>query len=211
MITLVDNDLPREWLLWARKIGMVGLDIETSGLDIATDRLATVQIYVPVYGSVMIRNFYETPVNLIALMEDNVTKIIHHAPFDLSFLMRDFPIMMPKAIADTKLAAKILDPRKELFIDATGKGSHSLKVLIKHVFNIELDKTHAVSDWFGELSPAQLAYAENDVKYLPELLAWFMQRLSNRDIDTLLHIFDYLPTHVMLKLKYGQNDIFGYS
>jgi len=212
LITLVDGDLPKDWLNIAINVGLVGLDIETSGLDISSDRLATVQIYIPAVGSVMIRNFHTVPVNLIALLESDVSKVIHHAPFDLSFLMRDFPtILEPRNILDTKIAAKLFDPNKEFFVDATGRGSHSLKVLIKKIFDVELDKTHAVSNWFGELSPEQLAYAENDVKYLPKLFFWFINQMDTQMVDQMFNIFRYIPTHVMLKLKYGQNDIFGYS
>src|SRR5687768_12967306 len=150
MVTMVEGDFPIEWIHAARASQKIGMDIETSGLSPVTDRIATVQMYVPNMGTIMVRNLHD-PIHLLKLMEDRQTiKIFHHAPFDLGFLQRNFEVT-PRGIACTKVAAKMVDPQRLSFFDPdTNKGSHSLKALVWTMFKDKLDKSLAVSDWFAE-------------------------------------------------------------
>lgn len=211
MVQLLDGDLTVEWYDAAIAVRTVGMDIETSGLNRETDRIATVQMFVPTQGTVMVRNF-DKPRLLIKLLEDRyTTKIFHHAPFDLSFLVRDYSIW-PENIADTKVAAKVLDPKRKKFIHPdTGKGSHSLLSLVYYYFGDLLDKSLAVSNWFeSELSPAQLLYAAKDVEYLPELLRRIELEISQQGLQKYCReAMNALPSYVMLELK-NINDIYGY-
>jgi ribonuclease D len=202
-VMMLEGDLDAEWLHAAKASRCVGVDIETSGLDKYTNKIATVQIYVPNKGTIMVRNFTSIW-NIQDLLEDgSTTKIFHHAPFDLGFLMHHYP-MLPKNIADTKVAAKILDPRKRLFIHPqTNKGSHSLQTLVWHYFEDMLDKSLAVSNWFDpNLSPAQVEYAAKDVIYLPRLLRRLEQELSKMgDLMLARAAYKHIPTKVALELK----------
>lgn len=203
MVTLLDGDITPEWFDGALAAQKIGVDIETSGLNKNTDRIATVQIYVPDMGTVMVRKLY-SPEYLVKLLEANdVIKIFHHAPFDLGFLMRDYDLA-PKRIADTKIAAKILDPKKQLFIHPeTNKGSHALISLVWYYFEFKLDKALAVSNWFAEeLSPAQLEYAAKDVEYLPDLLRRLELGLSKKgELRLARDAYKHIPTKVALELK----------
>ena len=209
MAKVVYGDLPRTFYNLCHDTGVVGLDTETTGLDHIVDRLATVQVYTP-EETVIVRGFSNHPSNLSALIEsERIRKVIHYAGFDLAFLIRDFDVR-PRNIFDTKIAAKLLDNERVRY-NKLGKGNYSLKTLVKYYFNIELNKGEQLSNWLATtLTPQQIEYAENDVKYLPRLAAFMQTELINAGLWTAAQAaFDYVPTDVMLKLK-GFNDVFGY-
>lgn len=212
MVEMVNGDFPIEWIHGARASGRVGMDIETSGLSPVTDRIATVQMYVPGMGTIMVRRL-DNPVNLIMLLQDKQTlKIFHHAPFDLSFLQRNMDVL-PISIACTKVAAKLSDPNRLKYYDPdTNKGSHSLKSLVWSMFQDKLDKTLAVSNWFADdLSPAQLDYAAKDVEYLPEILRRLEVDLGKlRMLRQFRRASNYIPIKVDLEIK-NVGDIYGYA
>lgn len=210
-VLLVDKDYSEEWYNAALAAKTVGMDIETSGLDKNNDRIATVQMYVPNMGTIMVRHLNQ-PMVLLRLLEDKrIRKIFHHAPFDLSFLMRDYNVF-PENIADTKIAAKFLDPKRTRYLHPdTLRGSHSLIALIHHYFNYKLNKALATSDWFlPVLSSEQLKYAADDVVYLPELLSIMEKEISKqKQIKLARKAMNNIPTHVLLQLK-NFSDIYGY-
>lgn len=208
---LVEGDLPIEWYDDALIARTVGVDIETSGLDKTKDRIATVQVFVPGKGTVIIRRLND-PIWLGALLESSlVNKIFHHAPFDLGFLVRDLSIW-PQNISDTKIAAKILDPKRAYFIHPdTHKGSHALVSLVYHYYNVKLDKSLAVSNWFVEtLDPKQLAYAEKDVIYLPDMLARMEKKiLEDGNYRLLRNVYNGIVPNVILEAK-NIKEIYSY-
>lgn len=210
-VLLVNEDFPGDWVDAATAACVVGMDIETNGLDKTKHKIATVQMFVPGKGTVMVRNLREPIAMLHILQNRHIKKIFHHAPFDLGFLMYNYTCY-PENIACTKVAAKILDPKKNMFFHPeTGKGSHALIALVDHFFNEKLDKSLAISDWFApELSPEQLDYAAKDVEYLPELLRLLELKLSKvRKVRLARNTMKNIPTHIMLQLK-NYDDIYGY-
>ncbi len=208
-ITLVDKDLPVKWYNAAIQGGITGVDIETTGLNRTSDTIATVQIYVPSMGTVMIRNFAAVPTRLLRFLEHKkARKVLHFAPFDLAFLMRDYPMLQPANILDTKIAADILDPKRLLFIDPiTQKGSHRLRTLVYHYFGYLMDKNIAVSNWLDpNLTAEQLEYAAKDVEYLPTLIATLHNELMERNSLSLAYqAYTDLPLKISLDLKTGGN------
>lgn len=211
MVTLVEKDIPELWYSLALSANIVGMDIETSGLDKLKDKIATVQMYVPNIGTVMVRRM-EQPMVLLRLLENKkIRKVFHHAPFDLSFLMRDYTVY-PENIADTKIAAKLLDPRREKYLHPdTNKGSHALVSLVWHYYKDHLNKTLAVSDWFAEtLSPEQLEYAAKDVIYLPDMISVMEREMGQRkQVKLARKAMNNVPTYVLLQMKQIA-DIYGY-
>lgn len=209
-IEIVEGDLPSTWLQAAIRASIVGTDIETSGLDRIKDRIACIQIHVPNTGTIMVRWLDKKPTNILTLLNSwRVTKIFQFAPFDLSFLRRDYPdALKPTQIVDTKIAAKILDPKRELFIDPdTNMGSHSLKALVWHYFEDKLNKDVAVSNWFAEtLSKEQLAYAAKDVEVLPPLLSRLENDIIDKDpalVHKLVREYNKLTTEAVFQAKYA--------
>lgn len=175
-VEVVDEDLTDEFMrrvYSARSSDKLGIDIETSGLDYIHDRIATVQVYSQSAGVqiVRIRDGQSSPGNIRYILEDPTsTKIFHYGMFDLSFLGYKWKIYA-RNVEDTRIAATLLDPYKNRYFNPTrNKYDHGLAALVWTYFKDRLDKELAVSNWFGNLSPAQLSYASKDVIYLPALL-----------------------------------------
>jgi len=210
IVEVLEHDLEQKWINAAKQHKHVGIDIETSGLDKEKATIATVQVNVPTFGTAIVRNL-DKPYLLMHLLENaSVRKIFHYAHFDLTFLMRDYKVM-PQWIGDTKVAAKILDPKKDRYYDPNKeKYSHSLAALVWYYKSIRLDKTEATSDWFGELSQSQIEYAVKDTLYLVDILSYMEEEAQRKGTFFLLagaHAF--IPTSIQLQLK-GIQDPFGY-
>lgn len=202
-VIMVEGDYPDEWLYAALAAPIVGMDIETSGLDKYTERIATIQMHVPGNGTIMARSLHK-PKNILRLLEDGTTtKVFHHAPFDIGFLMYNYDVL-PRRIADTKIAAKMVDPKKlRFFHPDTLRGSHSLIALTWHFYKETWDKKLAVSDWFAPvLSQAQIEYAARDVIYLPDMLNKLEKELAQLGLLKLARrTYNHIPTKVELELK----------
>jgi ribonuclease D len=197
-------DLPDRVLQEARRIGVVGWDIETSGLAWNKDQIATCQIFVPSFDVSLIQfnGSVETPSNLRYLMEDSrVLKIFHHAMFDLRFMAFHWRLR-PRNVACTKISSKLLEP---LEVD------HSLQRTLKKYLNVCIEKESRASDWLkDDLSKQQVNYAVGDVIHLPQLYALLKQRLELCNRWYLAtESFEYLPTRVELDIL-GAGDVFSY-
>jgi len=96
---------------------------------------------------------------LAALGDPGAVKVLHSASEDLEVLYRAFGII-PEPLFDTQIAAAL-----------AGIGaSLGYQKLVATVFGVELPKGETRTDWLARpLSPAQLAYAAEDVAYLPAL------------------------------------------
>jgi ribonuclease D len=137
------------------RVGIVAWDIETSGLDWRSERIGTCQLYAPGQPPCLVQLRGKLPERLRLLLNDpEVTKLFHHALFDLRFMAHHWKAT-PQNIICTKIAAKILNP--------SGKG-HSLASLVGRYLNVTLDKRLQTSDWLAEqLTPEQIQYAVRDV------------------------------------------------
>jgi ribonuclease D len=199
-----ENDCPKAFLKAARKHQVVAWDIETSGLDWKSERIGICQLLVREQGLSIVKiKKNRRPPNLAAILEDpTIQKVFHHAMFDLRFLCHHWGVD-PKNIACTKIASKLIDPNKT-------KG-HTLVDLVHHYLGVSLDKTSRKSDWLTwGLSPDQLRYAGNDVKYLPALLDALLGELDNKNRrDLAIRCFAHIPTQVKLEIQ-DFKDIYGY-
>lgn len=196
-VHIVQGDLSAHWLQLAQKQPFVAVDIETTGLDITTDDIALIQVHIPEHGTMFIQNVARYPTKLLSLLESKqVHKVFHYAQFDLSFFMRDFPILQPRKIADTYIAAKTVDPSKKQFT------SHSLQHLVKNIFGYHIDKSLRTSIWnVNTLSDDQIKYANDDVRYLVPLLNHLERRIDPQNLPYLLSQYNQIPRDVMLSLK----------
>jgi ribonuclease D len=203
-LEVVDEDITQEFyaeILASR--GMVAMDIETSGLNPKEDKIATIQVYVPHNGIELVR-FHEAqplPARLKGILEANdIPKVFHYATFDLSFIMHNWSIT-PRTIRDTRVAATLLDPWRERFWNPGRKEfDHGLASLIWTWYNVEVDKSIAVSNWFGELDYTQLLYAARDVYYLPGLLTKLTSELKPQQREQALAAYTWIPTKAFLRL-----------
>ncbi len=90
------------------------------------------------------------------LYDPNILKVLHAARQDLEIfhVMRGTP---PTPVFDTQLAATLLGHG-----DQIGYGA-----LVKETLGVELEKAHSRADWsLRPLTPEQLDYAADDVRYL---------------------------------------------
>jgi ribonuclease D len=197
-----EGDLDERAFERALGVSALAWDIETSGLDWRTDKIGTVQVQIDDLICV-VRINGRIPHRLKALMEDpTILKVLHHAMFDLRFLAYHWDVT-PARVACTKIASKLVDPRipcKE----------HSLAVLVRRYLGVELDKGPQTSDWTDELTPAQLRYAANDVRYLWQLYERLDERIRHEGLlDLRERCYAHLRTRVELEIG-DFPDVFEY-
>lgn len=201
---LLRRDITEEFRSAALASTMVAWDIETSGLDWKTERIGTCQIYCEQGGTAVVQLGGDVPARLRTLLEDpKVTKVFHHAPFDLRFMAAHWKAR-PASIACTKIASKLLDPGRP-------NEAHSLAPLVREYLAVDVDKSEQCSDWLaGSLTARQVDYAMKDVIYLIPLLRVLMRELQRRNREGLAQAcFHHIPARVELEL-WGYGDVYAY-
>lgn len=195
--SLCDHDLSDALLERYLQAEAIAIDTETMGLKPWRDRLCLVQLCDPEgqVTALRIARGQSAAPNLKVLMEaEGVTKIFHFARFDIAALQYHLQIKTAPFFC-TKIASKLA---------RTYTGSHGLKSLVQELCGVELDKSAQSSDWGNAmaLSPKQLAYAANDVRYLIDLrqaLTAMLQREERWELAQ--QCFACLPTLVALDLQ----------
>lgn len=101
----------------------------------------------------------------------DVTVVFHAARQDLELLFM-IKGSLPPNIFDTQVAATILG-----YGDQIGYGN-----LVKQCINVDLDKAYSRTDWTRRpLSPAQINYAADDVRYLRDVYKILIQQLKEHN------------------------------
>jgi DNA polymerase-1 len=136
----------------ADKGELVGLDLETTGLDPLTAKARLVQIAAPGVPVVVIDLFQTGRLEALREPLSRLRAVAHNAVFEMSFLHR---AGIHTVLDCTMLMAHALQPGE-------GGSGESLEALALRYLGITLDKGLQTSDWSGELSPAQLRYAALD-------------------------------------------------
>lgn len=201
---IFSNDIPDLFMDEIKDENSVSWDIETTGLNWNSDRIATCQLYFPCIDKILIIKISSIlPRNLIAVLNaKEIQKIFHHAMFDLRF-MSYYWKCHAENICCTKIASKLLYPQQ--------KENHNLKSLVLNHLGIVLDKSLSCSDWTAQqLTIEQIKYATSDVLYLHKLLNKLeIQLMNNNLLDLAKSCFAHIPTRVELELgNYG--DVFTY-
>lgn len=102
------------------------------------------------------------------LSDKGIVKILHAGIQDIEILLRACGVV-PNPVFDTQVAATIAG-----FPQQVGYGA-----LVREVLDVHLDKGDSYTDWSRRpLSATQLAYAENDVRYLPEVHRLLVEKLT---------------------------------
>ncbi len=109
---------------------------------------------------------------LAALLEaPDVTKVFHACSQDLEVLLDGMGVMCAP-VFDTQLAAAFLGMRQQV----------SYGSLVEAYCGVHLPKAESLTDWSRRpLDPEQLAYAEDDVRYLPGIYERMLSELARRD------------------------------
>jgi len=198
-----DGDLPASVYAAFAEQPQIAWDIETSGLDWETDRIALCQLYAAGLPVAVVRIGAGLPGHLRDLLCDPQTrKIFHHAMFDLRFMAHAWEVH-PQNIACTKIAAKLLYPGQPQ--------EQQLRALLARLRGVEIDKSEQRSNWLAvSLTRKQLQYAINDVIHLPQLLDDLIAALEREGLaDLAAQCFAHIPTRVALELG-AFGDVFTY-
>jgi DNA polymerase-1 len=139
---------------------LVGLDLETTGLDPRTDRIRLLSL-ATARGTFLVDCFQVNPAPLFDSLAEHEL-IAHKAVFDLGFLARLG--FVPGAAHCTMLLSQLLDAGLR-----RPKGYHTLAACVERELHQDMDKAQQKSDWSGPLSPVQLDYAARDAAVLPPL------------------------------------------
>lgn len=109
---------------------------------------------------------------LAALLEDpSVTKVLHACTQDIEVLLDGMGCACAP-VFDTQLAAAFLGMRQQV----------SYGSLVEAYCGVHLPKAESLTDWSRRpLDPEQLAYAEDDVRYLPGIYERMMSQLLEAD------------------------------
>lgn len=105
---------------------------------------------------------------LVRLFEDpKIVKVIHACSQDLEVLLYGMHCACAP-VFDTQLAAAFLGMRQQA----------SYASVVEHYMGVHLPKTESLTDWSRRpLDPEQLVYAEDDVRYLPDIYRCMYERL----------------------------------
>ena len=174
---------------------VLGLDIETTGLDPLTDQIRLVQIAAKDLP-VLILDLFQCSNGLLALtplLENKSVKVIHNAKFELKFLLQN-GIELKGQIFDSMLADKLLQ---------AGRREHSstLEHLVRFYLKRPLDKEQQNSNWNGDLTAGQLAYAAIDAQILLPLREKLISRLKSEKLIEVAQLeFDCVWTIAQMEL-----------
>ena len=103
------------------------------------------------------------------LYDPKITKVIHAGRQDMEILFQ-LNGALPSPLFDTQIAAAFLGYGEQI-----GYGE-----LIKRELGVQLDKSHSRTDWKKRpLSPAQLEYALDDVRYLAKAYPKLIEKLQS--------------------------------
>jgi ribonuclease D len=179
---------------------MLAVDTETMGLLPHRDRLCVVQLCNLSEQVCLLRiprGLQQAPRLKVLLETPAVEKVFHFARFDMAMLKAHLGIQVGPVFC-TKIASKLA---------RTYTNKHGLKDVVQELCQVEMNKSAQSSDWGAvyELSPEQLAYAANDVRYLLAVRAKLQTMLEREERWALAQqCFAHLPTLVKL-------DLLGYS
>lgn len=198
-----DRDLSETVLTHYLQAERIAIDTETMGLRPQRDRLCVVQICDPQEQITVLRiaqGQTKAP-NLQHLLEaSSVLKVFHFARFDVATIQYHLNISVHPLFC-TKVASKLA---------RTYSPRHGLKELVRELEQVDLDKGAQSSDWGNakNLSPEQLHYAANDVRYLLPVQQKLMGMLQREGRWKLAQqCFQCLPTLSSLDL-WGYEAIF---
>jgi ribonuclease D len=181
----------------------IAVDTETTGLNAIDDNLSLIQIAADNRFYLIQYDPSTKAENLKSVLESkNVTKVFHHAPFDLAFLMQHLNAKNINNVVCTKIAFKLIHGLQV---------KSSLKELAAIYLNVSLDKSQRMSDWSkSQLADEQVQYALNDVRYLVELWKKIEIRLKSEGLlEVAQKCFNFLPTQAYLNNR-GIENIFKY-
>jgi len=145
-----------------KDVGLVALDLETTGLDPRNDSIRLLSLATQAATYIVDCRSVD-PTELFPILAER-TVIAHNGLFDLGFLSSLG--FVPGKVADTMILSQLLYAGSKVEPLKRGQTSHSLDSVVKRELGLELDKTHQSSEWGGTLTPEMIEYAASDVEVL---------------------------------------------
>jgi DNA polymerase I-like protein with 3'-5' exonuclease and polymerase domains len=179
---------------------LVGVDIETSGLDPLTDSIGLVQIAAEdhVYLVDISKVAVSTLTSLFAA-DTGPTLVFHNAEFDLSFLVHANVPMPPACrLFDTMIAEAVLRA------GVAPKGAYeSLKTVVGRRLAVDLSKGEQTSNWLTRpLTDEQRRYAALDPFVLLPIVQQQLAELTQAKLNRVFEIeMGALPPTVSMELN----------
>ena len=175
---------------------LVGLDLETTGLDPHRDRARLLSLDLDTCDggrhTYLLDLFVLTAEDLTTVWDELASKgvVAHNAGFDLGFLAR-LGFTPAARVHDTLLIARLLG--------AGTRGACDLQHLAESILKVHLDKTYQTVDWSRDLTPDRLAYAAQDAAVLLPLYRHLKDAIETAGLSNVLDIEERcLPAVVWL-------------
>jgi DNA polymerase I len=165
-------------------VGLVGLDLETTGLNPHKDSIRLLSLATEA-GTYIVDCRSVDPVQLFPILAET-TLVAHNALFDLSFLAA-LGFELGK-VADTMILSQLLYAGAKVEPLKRGQTSHSLDSVVKRELGLEIDKTHQNSDWDGTLTPQMIEYAAKDVEVLLPLNEGLKAKIEEADLTNVAEV-----------------------
>jgi DNA polymerase I-like protein with 3'-5' exonuclease and polymerase domains len=170
-----------------RSSEVVGLDLETTGLNPRRDRVRLLSL-ATAGGTWLVDCFAIDSEPILGALKEKAL-VIHNAAFDLGFLGR-LAYKHEGEVVDTMLLSQLLYAGlKEQ--SANGKQAavrHSLEDVCRRELGIGLDKSHQTADWSGELTPEMVEYAARDAEVLLRLHEAFTDKVKQKGLEWIADI-----------------------
>lgn len=159
----------RDLVAGMRTSGKVGFDTEFVGERTYFPRLCLIQLGTKTAAAAVDPLAVGDLSPLDDLLYDaSVLKVVHAGWQDLK-IMHQRTGRVPSPVFDTQVAAALLGMPAQAAYSS----------VVREILGIEVKKGHSYSDWSARpLSPSQLAYALDDVRYLPSLHDRMVERLD---------------------------------
>jgi DNA polymerase I - 3''-5'' exonuclease and polymerase domains len=178
-----------------RQSEAIGLDCETTDLDPHLGRLRLTQLSNDNHTYIIDHDRFEGACGyepLKRLLEDPKPRTVcHNGKYEQKWLGHKLGIQI-NGLFDSMLATMLIK---------YSPGSHNLETAAKTYLDITLDKSLQTSDWSGELSQEQFAYAARDAQVLLPLRRSLIERLA---LDQLLRVaqleFEAVPAFASIEL-----------
>lgn len=198
---LLEGDLTEDLFHELAAAPELGVDCEMMGLNPHRDRLCLVQIGKEggPYALIQINEQAGAPKLKQLLRNPDITKIFHYARMDCLFFKARLKIDV-QGIFCTKIASRLV---------RTYTDRHGLKELVREFTGEQLDKTITTSDWGNaKLSPEQLKYAEEDIKFLFKIKKRLVDMLEREGrMGFYKSCVEFLPVRIELD-RLGYGDVF---
>lgn len=173
----------------------LSVDCEMMGLNPWRDRLCVIQIMAEKGSVVLVQVDEQAGAPRVKTLFENpaINKIFHFARMDIFFLQKRLGIDV-QGIFCTKIASRL---------GRTYTDRHGLKEVIRELTGEVIDKTNQSSDWGRvELTPDQVYYAADDVRYLFELKRKLGEILVRENrMELAERCFEFLRTRRDLDLE----------